>query len=142
MPRVARRASVGDDRAHRRRREERSVFEADNIRDWIGLNVVDGDGDKVGSLESIYYDTATSEPAFGALTTGVIGFQKLVFVPLDGATVAPKHLKVRFDKKVIKDAPTIATDGELEASTEPVLYEHYGLPYTTGSNGERRLGRR
>jgi hypothetical protein len=118
------------------------VFEADNIRDWIGLNVVDADGDRVGSLESIYYDTASSDPAFGAVTTGVLGFQKITFVPLDGATVAPKYLKIRFDKKLVKDAPTIPTDGELEASTEPVLYEHYGLPYVTGSNGERRLGRR
>jgi hypothetical protein len=119
-----------------------AVFEADNIRDWIGLAVVDSDEDKVGNLESIYYDTATSEPAFGAVTVGVIGFQKLTFVPLVGATVAPKHLKVTFDKKVIKDAPTIANDGELEASVEPGLFEHYGLPYQTGSGGERRLGRR
>ncbi len=66
----------------------------------------------------------------------------LDLVPLVGATVAPKHLLVTFPKKLVKDAPTIPTDGELEASTEPVLYEHYGLQYQTGSNGERRLGRR
>jgi hypothetical protein len=118
------------------------VFEADNIRDWIGLPVVDDDGDKVGNLESIYYDTATSEPAFGSVTTGLIGAKRLAFVPLTGAGVAPKHLRVAFGKKVIKDAPTIPTDGELDAAVEPALYEHYGLPYQTGSGGERRLGRR
>ncbi|MET0989038.1 MAG: PRC-barrel domain containing protein, partial [Glaciihabitans sp.] len=67
---------------------------------------------------------------------------KLVFVPLGGAVVAPKHLKVQFPKKPIKEAPYIATDGELEASQEPGLYTHYEIPYVTGSNGERRLGRR
>ncbi|WP_144758624.1 PRC-barrel domain-containing protein [Curtobacterium sp. 9128] len=118
------------------------MFEAANIRDWIGLPVVDESDDKVGNLESIYYDTATSEPAFGSVTTGVVGFQKLVFVPLVGATVAPKHLRVPFPKKLIKDAPSIPTDGELEADTEPVLYQHFGLEYRTGSGGERRLGRR
>ena len=118
------------------------MFEAANIRDWIGLPVVDDTEDKIGTLESIYYDTATSEPAFGAVTTGLPGFQKLLFVPLTGATVAPKHLRTAFPKKLVKDSPTISTDGELEASTEPVLYEHYGLPYQTGSGGERRLGRR
>ena len=118
------------------------MFEAANIRDWIGLPVVDEAEDKVGTLESIYYDTATSEPAFGALTTGMVGFQKLVFVPLVGATVAPKHLRVTFPKKLVKDAPSIATDGELDAATEPELYQHYGLQYQTGSGGERRLGRR
>jgi hypothetical protein len=65
-----------------------------------------------------------------------------VFVPLAGATVAPKHLKVTFDKKVIKEAPSIATDGELEADLEPEIFQHYGLEYRTGSAGERRLGRR
>ncbi|MFJ4219403.1 PRC-barrel domain-containing protein [Curtobacterium luteum] len=118
------------------------MFEAANIRDWIGLPVVDPSEDKVGNLESIYYDTATSEPAFGAVTTGLVGFQKLVFVPLAGATVAPKHLLVAFPKKLVKDAPSIGTDGELDAALEPGLYEHYGLAYQTGSNGERRLGRR
>lgn len=118
------------------------MFEAANIRDWIGLPVVDETDDKVGTLESIYYDTATSQPAFGAVTTGLVGFQKLLFVPLTGALVAPKHLRVAFPKKLVKDAPTIPTDGELDASTEPVLYEHYGLVYQTGSGGERRVGRR
>ncbi|KQS07911.1 PRC-barrel domain-containing protein [Curtobacterium sp. MCLR17_007] len=118
------------------------MFEAANIRDWIGMPVVDESDDKVGNLESIYYDTATSEPAFGSVATGMVGFQKLVFVPLVGATVAPKHLRVTFPKKLIKDAPSIATDGELEADTEPVLFQHYGLEYRTGSGGERRLGRR
>lgn len=118
------------------------MFEATNIRDWIGSPVVDASGDKVGTLESIYYDTATSQPAFGSVTTGIIGRSHLVFVPLVGATVAPKHLQVTFDKKTIKDAPSIDTDGELDAVTEPELFQHYGLPYQTGSNGERRLGRR
>jgi hypothetical protein len=118
------------------------VFEADNIRDWIGLPVVDQDGDKVGNLESIYYDTATSEPAFGAVTAGIIGGKHLTFVPLLGAGVAPKHIRIAYDKKLVKDAPNIDTDGELDAATEPVLYDHYGLPYQTGSGGERRLGRR
>lgn len=118
------------------------MFEAANIRDWIGLTVVDEADDKVGTLESIYYDTSTSEPAFGALTSGIVGFHKLLFVPLAGALVTPKNLRVAFPKKLVKDAPSIATDGELDAALEPELYQHYGLPYQTGSGGERRLGRR
>jgi len=118
------------------------MFEAENLRDWIGLSVVDPDESKVGSLESIYFDTSTDTPAFGAVHVGMLGGQKLVFVPLQGAVVAPKYLKVQFPKKLIKDAPSISTDGELEASQEAGLFEHYSLVYQTGSNGERRLGRR
>ncbi|PCN47685.1 photosystem reaction center subunit H [Curtobacterium sp. 'Ferrero'] len=118
------------------------MFEAANIRDWIGLPVVDENDERIGVLESIYYDTATSDPAFASVTTGLVGFQKLLFVPLTGALVAPKHLIVAYAKKLVKDAPSIPTDGELDAAVEPGLYEHYGLAYQTGSGGERRLGRR
>ncbi|GAB3605726.1 PRC-barrel domain-containing protein [Conyzicola nivalis] len=118
------------------------MFEAENLRDWIGLPVVDAEGSKVGSFESIYFETSTEQPAFAAVHVGILGGQKLVFVPLNGAVVAPKYLKVLFDKKLIKDAPSITTDGELEAAREPELYAHFGLPYSTGVHGERRLGRR
>ncbi|WIB34973.1 hypothetical protein [Curtobacterium sp. MCJR17_043] len=56
--------------------------------------------------------------------------------------MTPKHLVVTFDKKAVKDAPSIATDGELDAALEPELFAHYGLPYQPGAGGERRLGRR
>ena len=118
------------------------MFEAASIRDWIGSNVVDPAGDTIGPLESIYFDTATDAPAFAAVRTGMLGRHRLRFVPLDGATVTPKHLVVVHDKRLVKDAPSIDTDGELEAAQEPEVYAHYGLPYATGSGGERRLGRR
>lgn len=117
------------------------MFEAENLRDWIGEPVVDADGDKVGTLESVYFDTATDSPAFASVQSGVIG-KKLIFVPLNDAVVSPKYLKVKYSKSVIKDAPSIPTDGELQASAEPEIFQHYGLTYQTGSGGERRLGRR
>lgn len=117
------------------------MFEAENLRDWIGESVVDQDGDKVGTLESVYFDTATDSPAFATVESGLVG-KKLIFVPLNDAVVAPKYLKVRYGKKLIKDAPSIPTDGELQASAEPEIFQHYGLTYQTGSGGERRLGRR
>jgi len=118
------------------------MFEAASIRDWIGMSVVDPAGDTIGPLESIYFDTSTELPSFAAVRTGMIGRHKLSFVPLDGATVSPKHLNVVHDKRLVKDAPSIPTDGELEAAQEPDLFAHYGLPYAVGVNGERRLGRR
>jgi len=118
------------------------MFEADNIRDWRGHNVVDGDGDKIGPLEAVYVDTATDLPAFGTVQVGMIGRHRLVFVPLADATVSPDHVRVRFPKKQVKDAPSIETDGELAAGDEPAVFAHYGLPYAPGSGGERRLARR
>ena len=119
-----------------------SQIPAENIRDWSGYDVVDAAGDKIGSLESVYFDTATDDAAFASIQIGIPGRRRLVFAPLDGAVVAPKHLKLHVDKKVVRDAPSIDTDGELGSEQEPGLYAHYGLAYAVGVNGARRLGRR
>jgi hypothetical protein len=117
------------------------AFPAENIRDWRTRDVVDQVGDKLGSLESIYFDTSTDEAAFASIRVGLLN-HRLTFVPLAGAVVSPTYLKVRVDKKQVKDAPSIDLDGELTRDDEPALFQHYGLPYTPGAGGERRLGRR
>ena len=118
------------------------VFEADDIRDWRGKDVVDADGSKIGTLEAVYFDTAMQLPTFASVKVGMMGRHRLVFVPLAGARVAPKRVRVMADKKLVKNAPSIDLDGELTAEAEPGLFEHYGLDYRAGATGERRLGRR
>jgi hypothetical protein len=66
----------------------------------------------------------------------------LVFVPLDRATVGPEYLKVSYDKKLVRTAPSIGTDGELPVGDEQAIFAHYGLTYQAGAAGERRLARR
>jgi hypothetical protein len=115
------------------------VFPAENIRDWRTLNVIDPEGSKIGTLESVYVDTGTDQPFFASVVTGFIGRHKLTFVPLTGATVAPDHLRVTVTKDLAKNAPSIDTDGELTGEMEPEVFAHYSLPYTPGV---RRLARR
>ncbi|GHB45892.1 photosystem reaction center subunit H [Streptomyces viridiviolaceus] len=118
------------------------MFEAENIREWRDHDVVDKDGRKIGTLESIYVDTATDQPSFAAVTVGLPTRRRLVFVPVEKATVGPGYLKVPYDKGVVKEAPGIDPDGELAAQAEGEIFAHYDLPYTQGSRGERRLARR
>jgi hypothetical protein len=118
------------------------AFEVDDIRDWRGHDVVDQSGSKVGMLEAVYFDTASEEPTFASVRIGMPGRHRLVFVPLEGARVAPNHLRVMSAKKLIKDGPSIDADGELTAEIEPDVFAHFGIDYRTGASGERRLGRR
>jgi hypothetical protein len=118
------------------------MFEASDIREWRGHDVVDADGHKIGVLESVYVDTGTDQPSFATVTVGLPTRHRLVFVPLGGATVGPGYLKVVHSKDTVRAAPWIGTDGELPATDEPVVFAHYELPYTTGADGERRLARR
>ncbi len=118
------------------------MFDVDDIRDWRGRPVLDQEGAKIGTLEAIYFDTSTEQPTFATVKVGMMGNARLVFVPLTGARVAPKHLRVMVDKRLARDAPSIDAEGELQAEVEPTIFAHYGLPYGRGSGGERRLGRR
>jgi hypothetical protein len=118
------------------------MFEAESIRDWRGFDVVDPDDHKIGQLESVYVDTSSDQPVFGGVRTGMIGRHRITFVPLAGAKVAPDKIRVAYAKGLVKDAFSIDTDGELAAVDEPGLFQHYGIPYQPGANGERRLARR
>jgi hypothetical protein len=51
-------------------------------------------------------------------------------------------VQVAYDKKLVKEAPSIGTDGELPATEEEAVFTHYGLDYAPGAGGERRLARR
>ena len=102
------------------------MFEAADIREWRGHDVVDAEGRKIGELEAVYVDTSTDQPSFGTVRVGMPTRHRLVFVPLDQATVGPGYLKVSYDRKLVKDAPSIGTDGELPAGDEEAIFRHYG----------------
>jgi PRC-barrel domain len=118
------------------------MFEAGDIREWRGQQVVDSDDHKIGTLESVYVDTGTDQAAFATVTVGLPTRHRLVFVPLAGATVGPGYLKVGYPKRQVRSAPSIGTDGELPAGDEEAIFRHYDLTYQPGSSGERRLARR
>lgn len=118
------------------------MFEANDIREWRGRDVVDVNHDKVGQLEAVYVDTRTDLPSFGTVRVGLPSRRRLVFVPLEGATVGPDYLKVAYAKKHVKSAPSIGVDGELAAGDEGAVFAHYELDYEHGAGGGRRLGRR
>jgi hypothetical protein len=124
------------------RKEVAIVFEIASIREWRGHDVLDAGGHKIGELEAVYVNTSTDLPSFGTIRVGMPTRRRLVFVPLNQATVGPGYLKVAYDRKQVKGAPSIDTDGELPAGDEEAVFKHYGLTYQPGANGERLLARR
>lgn len=118
------------------------MFEAGDIREWRGHDVVDDEGHKIGRLESVYVDTGSDQPAFATVTVGLPTRHRLVFVPLAGATVGPGYLRVTYSRRTVRDAPSIGVDGVLPAGDEEAVFQHYGLHYERGGGGERRLARR
>jgi hypothetical protein len=118
------------------------MFRADDIREWRGHEVVDPGGHKIGELEAVYVDTVSDLPSFATVRVGMPSRHRLVFVPLNQATVGPGYLKVCFDKKQVRQCPSIVTDGELPAGDEEAIFRHYGLAYEPGADGARLMARR
>jgi hypothetical protein len=113
-----------------------------DIREWRNHDVVDFKGRKIGMLEAVYVDTATDEPAVATVRTGLPTRHRLVFVPLDDAVLGPGYVRVSHDRADVKKAPSIGTDDILPAEQEEPIFQHYGMEYRQGANGERRLARR
>lgn len=118
------------------------MFEATDVREWRGNDVIGADDQKIGKLASIYVDTATDQPSFATVRMGGPTRHRQVFVPLAGAEVGPNYLKVAHSKDEVKKAPSTDPEGDLPARDEAAVFAHYQMDYTQGISGERRLARR
>ena len=88
----------------------------EDVQTWRGKHMVDPDGDKIGTIEDIFLDRQTGEPAWAAVKTGLFG-RKHTLVPIRDAVTQDDEIRVSFDKEQVKDAPNIDPDGELLART-------------------------
>ncbi len=103
----------------------------DTVRSWQGATMVDRDGDKVGTIESIYVDDQTGEPEWALVNTGLFGTRS-TFVPIAQASASGDQVQVPYEKQLIKDAPNMDADQHLSEQEEQELWRHYGLDYGTG----------
>ncbi|WP_042392929.1 PRC-barrel domain-containing protein [Streptacidiphilus carbonis] len=117
------------------------MIEVGDIREWRTQDVVDGEGRRIGTLEAVYVDTRTDQPAMATVRIGLPTRHRLVFVPLAEAVVGPGYVKVPFARGLVKGSPAMGTDDVLAAADEKAVFEHYGLEYQPGANGERLLAR-
>jgi uncharacterized protein (TIGR02271 family) len=92
-----------------------------------GGNVVDNDGDKIGSIGQIFLDDQSGRPEWVTVKTGLFGGGES-FVPLRESEVVGNDVRVPYDKDKVKDAPRISdSDGHLSEEEEGTLYRYYGM---------------
>lgn len=96
---------------------------------WIGRNAYDINGDKIGTIDNIYYDDVTGQPEWVAITTGWFG-TNTTFAPIAGTTIYQDGLQLRFDKDTVKGAPNVdPANGHLTAAEEQQMFQYYGMTY-------------
>lgn len=112
----------------------------EDLKEWFGGDVVDSEGEKLGKLEDVFYDTEADTPAFAAVKSGTFS-KHVTLVALEGATAAKTHLRVPVDKKRFKQAPSFDPAAELTLDDEARAYEFYGLEHQPVGDGARRLAK-
>src|SRR3954447_24351117 len=104
----------------------------DDPNQLSGVTVVGDDGQKLGSVDAVYYDNATDRAEWVAVRSGLFG-TRVTLVPLCRADFADDALHVPFDKVQLRHAPHHDPGRELSSSDEADLYRYYGVDHAVGT---------
>jgi hypothetical protein len=107
----------------------------DDLVRFRGAAVYDAKGARIGAVDEIFYDDATSRPEWVGIGTGFLR-TKRVLVPLEGASVRDDGLYVAYDAEHVKRSPDVDSD-EISDEVERELYAYYRLG--AGAEGGTRL---
>ena len=91
-----------------------------------GKTMIGADGDKLGTIDTLYADREDGSPTFATVKTGLFG-SRTSFVPLDQAELEGDDLVVPYAKDLVKDDPGVDPDSELSPEEEDRLYTHYSM---------------
>lgn len=115
--------------------DRNDLAQRDSFDELLDANVYDRDGDKIGSVGTLYTDDDSGRPSWVTVNTGLFGMNE-TFVPLREARVSGDEIHVPYEKSYVKDAPNVAADQHLSLDEERRLYDYY----TMGGDGARRDG--
>jgi sporulation protein YlmC with PRC-barrel domain len=103
---------------------EHHMIASNNAAALVGSDVIDQDGDKIGTVGHLFVDPSTGQPNWITVKSGFFGMSH-VFVPLDEADVEGDSIRVPYAKDFVKDAPHVDTDGPLSPEDEQQLHDYY-----------------
>lgn len=103
------------------------MLSIEQIEEWSGQEVVDQDGEKIGKLDEVFYDSSSDEPRFISVTTGVFG-RHTYLVPLADATVGRDYVRVAYPAAQVQTVEASETDGQLDPVALRAVTESYGVP--------------
>ena len=109
----------------------------DELQSWHGRDLIDRDGDKIGSIGDVYLDEQTGQPEWLTVKTGLFGMRES-FVPTAKARAEGDTVRVPYTKSHVKDAPNVDADGALSQDEESQLYRHYGWLAGASAGAETR----
>jgi uncharacterized protein (TIGR02271 family) len=94
------------------------------LQNMEGRTAVDADGAKLGKIGQVYVDDQSGQPLWVTIHTGMFG-TKESFAPLYGSRTTGDNLQLAVSKDMVKDAPSVDSDGHIEDSENEALYRYY-----------------
>jgi hypothetical protein len=98
----------------------------DDFGAWSGRDVVGPDDERLGAVDLIFLDEATGIPEWVLVRLD----DGAAFVPLAGASVEERSIRVAQARERVEAAPAVEVGDTLSVADEKRLYEHYGLDYS------------
>lgn len=94
----------------------------------FGYDVIDTDGNKLGSVDNVWVDDATGDLEFVAVKTGWL-FGKNHIIPVSDGRIDndSQAIIVPYSQDQVKGAPSLSSDAELSPDQEDDIYGYYGM---------------
>lgn len=105
--------------------------EAEDARQWLGKDIHDPSGDKIGEVEDVYYHEKTQQPEWLLIGVGWFGSARLI--PVVQVEVTSRGITVPYSKDEVRGSPAIKGDVVSQAE-ERELSAYYGLSYAGQAN--------
>lgn len=104
-------------------------MEIERIEEWIGQDVVDVDGEKVGKLEEVYF--RGPEAVLGEVKSGVLARKRLL-VPLLGASASRERIRLELlANRLLQEDHSVAGPSLQDLTA---LADAYGSEYALASD--------
>lgn len=116
------------------------MVEMPDFREWINADVRSSAGEKVGTLDDVYYEADSGQPVFLLVKSGLLG-RKLTFIPIEHSRPGRTYLAVPFGEAEIRQAPTLDSGSDLTQEAEERIYNYYRMPYQPHASGHRLVRR-
>jgi hypothetical protein len=102
---------------------------------WVGYEVDDRDGGRIGSVEGLYVDAADGEPAWLVAALGRRR-QKVIAIPYRDCAAGAGRVWAAHARDVLREAPAVDPTRPLLREHELAICAHYGIGESIGRAAE------
>jgi sporulation protein YlmC with PRC-barrel domain len=103
-------------------------FDLHDVHRYVGVELFDRDGERIGKIEDVYLNEATGRPEWLRVSVGIVGIRSTL-VPVERLGDDRGKLVIRHDKAFVQAAPVYPEPyGALPPADEARLFSYYGLP--------------